>query len=63
MCLEIEVRDDGSGSADPVGHGLVGMSDRVAALGGQLRIETPADGGTLVDATPRSQLIRPIAER
>jgi signal transduction histidine kinase len=47
----VEVRDDGIGGADPDGHGLVGMSDRVTALGGRLRIERPAGGGTLVAAS------------
>jgi PAS domain S-box-containing protein len=49
--LSVEVRDDGIGGADPNGHGLVGMADRVAALGGRLEIESPAGGGTLVAAT------------
>jgi PAS domain S-box-containing protein len=49
--LRIEVRDNGSGGADPDGHGLVGMRDRVATLGGRLEIESPAGGGTLVAAT------------
>ena len=49
--LRVEVRDDGLGGADPNGHGLVGMSDRVNAFGGQLRIDSPADGGTVVTAT------------
>jgi signal transduction histidine kinase len=49
--LQVEVRDDGVGGADPSGHGLVGMADRVSALGGQLRVDSPADGGTLVSAT------------
>ncbi len=49
--LQLEVRDDGVGGADPSGHGLVGMADRVSALGGQLRVDSPADGGTLVSAT------------
>jgi signal transduction histidine kinase len=48
--LHVEVRDDGIGGADPGGHGLVGMGDRVTALGGRLEIESPADGGTLVAA-------------
>ena len=30
--LELEVRDDGIGGADPGGHGLVGLNDRVTAL-------------------------------
>jgi signal transduction histidine kinase len=49
--LRIEVRDDGVGGADPDGHGLVGMRDRVTTLGGQLEIESPAGAGTLVVAT------------
>ena len=49
--LRVEVRDDGLGGADPKGHGLVGMADRVTALGGRLDIESPADGGTLLAAT------------
>jgi PAS domain S-box-containing protein len=46
--LHVEVRDDGIGGADPSGHGLVGMGDRVTALGGRLEVESPAGGGTLV---------------
>ncbi len=49
--LQVEVRDDGIGGVDPGGHGLVGIGDRVTALGGQLKLESPADGGTLVSAT------------
>ena len=48
--LRISVRDDGIGGADPRGHGLVGVADRVTALGGRLEIESPAGGGTLIDA-------------
>jgi signal transduction histidine kinase len=51
--LRIEVRDNGIGGADPSGHGLIGMSDRVMALGGLLEIESPAGGGTrLLTALP-----------
>ena len=39
--LRIEVRDDGIGGADPDGHGLVGLRDRVTALGGRLRDREP----------------------
>jgi signal transduction histidine kinase len=48
--LRVEVRDDGVGGADPEGHGLVGLGDRAAALGGWLEIESPPSGGTLVMA-------------
>jgi len=49
--LQVAIRDDGVGGADPGGHGLVGMADRVSALGGQLSVDSPEDGGTLVSAT------------
>jgi signal transduction histidine kinase len=49
--LRVEVQDDGTGSADPHGHGLVGIADRATALGGRLEIESPVGEGTLVAAT------------
>jgi signal transduction histidine kinase len=49
--LQVEVRDDGVGGADRSGHGLVGMADRVSALGGTLRVQSPAGAGTVVTAT------------
>jgi signal transduction histidine kinase len=49
--LGVEVRDDGIGGADPDGDGLVGLDDRVAALGGHLRIHSPPGEGTLIAAT------------
>jgi signal transduction histidine kinase len=49
--LNVEVYDDGIGGAcEPVGSGLQGLRDRVEAVGGTLRIESPIDGGTLVAA-------------
>lgn len=48
--LRVEVRDDGVGGARPEGSGLQGLRDRLAALDGQLQVECPADGGTLVVA-------------
>jgi signal transduction histidine kinase len=48
--LRIEVRDDGIGGADPGGHGLLGIGDRVAALGGRLRIDSPRGAGTVLTA-------------
>jgi signal transduction histidine kinase len=44
------VRDDGVGGARLGGSGLLGLADRLAVLDGQLRVESPADGGTLVAA-------------
>ncbi len=47
----VEVVDDGVGGADATrGSGLRGLADRVAALDGQLRIESPTGGGTTVRA-------------
>jgi PAS domain S-box-containing protein len=48
--LEVQVRDDGVGGARLDGSGLLGLRDRLAALDGHLRVESPADGGTLVAA-------------
>jgi signal transduction histidine kinase len=49
--LLVEVRDDGVGGANRDGAGLVGLDDRVAALGGALRVESPPEGGTLIAAS------------
>jgi signal transduction histidine kinase len=49
--LRVAIRDDGSGGADPAGGtGLRGLTDRVAALGGRLRVDSPPGGGTTVQA-------------
>jgi signal transduction histidine kinase len=39
--LRVEVCDDGIGGADPSGHGLVGMADRVSALSGAAHPREP----------------------
>jgi len=49
--LRVEIRDDGVGGARPDGSGLRGLWDRLTALDGRLKIESPVDGGTLVAAT------------
>jgi signal transduction histidine kinase len=48
--LHLQVRDDGIGGAQADGSGLVGLADRVAALDGTLRLESPDGGGTVVAA-------------
>ena len=48
--LRIRVQDDGTGGARADGHGLVGLADRLAVLGGRLVVENPVGGGTLVAA-------------
>jgi signal transduction histidine kinase len=42
----VEVRDDGIGGADLSGPGLVGLADRVGALGGTMSIDSPRECGT-----------------
>jgi signal transduction histidine kinase len=45
--LRLEIRDDGVGGANPgEGSGLVGLSDRVEALGGTLKLVSPTSEGT-----------------
>jgi len=45
--LELTIEDDGVGGADPArGSGLIGLADRVAALGGAFAIASPRGGGT-----------------
>jgi PAS domain S-box-containing protein len=49
--VELEIRDDGKGGADPArGSGLRGMADRVAAFGGTFEVASPAGGGTTLRA-------------
>jgi len=45
--LDLSIHDDGRGGADASrGSGLVGLADRVDALGGTLEIASPIGGGT-----------------
>jgi signal transduction histidine kinase len=47
--LSISVRDDGVGGADFArGSGLVGLKDRVEALGGWVSVESPRGAGTSI---------------
>jgi signal transduction histidine kinase len=48
--LEVEVGDDGVGGANPNGSGLRGLADRVAALDGHLRVDSPTGRGTRITA-------------
>jgi signal transduction histidine kinase len=49
--LRLTVRDDGVGGAGLGGSGLVGLGDRLSAVDGTLRIDSPPAGGTVVAAT------------
>ena len=58
----IEVSDDGIGGADAAcGSGLRGLEDRVAAVGGRLRVVSPVGGGTVLAAEMPCEL--PTAAR
>ena len=49
---QVEIRDDGSGGADPAkGSGLRGLVDRLGALGGHLHVHSHPGRGTTVHAT------------
>lgn len=51
QALELVIEDDGPGGADPrSGRGLTGLVDRAAALGGELRVDSPAGGPTRIRA-------------
>jgi signal transduction histidine kinase len=47
----LSIRDDGVGGADPArGSGLVGLTDRVEALGGSIRVRSRRGDGTHITA-------------
>lgn len=49
--VNVWVKDDGCGGADPgSGSGLAGLADRVAALGGTLRLNSRPGSGTTIQA-------------
>lgn len=50
--LRLEVRDDGAGTAvnDGLGHGLVGVRERVNVYGGEMTADTTSDGGFVLSA-------------
>jgi signal transduction histidine kinase len=52
--LIVEIRDDGSGGADPArGTGLRGLEDRLASIGGTLAvISEPGEGTTVIATMP-----------
>ncbi|MBA0047989.1 DUF4118 domain-containing protein [Mycobacteroides sp. LB1] len=50
--LRMAIRDDGMGGANPrKGSGLIGLTDRVEALGGRLSVTSPIGRGTSLDVS------------
>jgi PAS domain S-box-containing protein len=60
----VEVSDDGAGGADPArGSGLRGLADRVEAVDGHLRVESPPGEGTQILATiPVAEVRQPVPQ-
>ena len=48
--LRLTVTDNGTGGANPAGHGLRGLADRAEASGGTLTVHSPAGSGTTITA-------------
>jgi signal transduction histidine kinase len=50
--VEIEVRDDGVGATttDGLGHGLIGIRERVKIYGGEMKTKIGPGGGFLLSA-------------
>jgi signal transduction histidine kinase len=47
--LDLSIRDDGAGGADSAGgSGLIGLRDRVQALGGSIEVDSPPGAGTAI---------------
>jgi glucose-6-phosphate-specific signal transduction histidine kinase len=47
--LHVRAQDDGCGARFDHGSGLVGLKDRVEALGGRLLLDSPPGAGTVLD--------------
>jgi len=59
--LHLSIRDDGIGGADPArGSGLIGLRDRVQALGGSIEISSPRGAGTAILVLLPLQPTRPL---
>jgi len=58
--LRLSISDDGRGGATQPGNGLSGMRERLAAVGAQLEIDSPAGEGTrLLITLPRTAITGP----
>jgi signal transduction histidine kinase len=62
--LRVSIRDDGVGGADPSeGSGLIGLRDRVEALGGTMEITSPPGAAPRSTSASRSRVSRSRADR
>jgi signal transduction histidine kinase len=61
--LRLTITDDGVGGADTEGSGLRGLRDRVGFVGGTLAVDSPAGGGTRVEAVIPGIPPRPVTDR
>jgi signal transduction histidine kinase len=48
--LTVLISDDGIGGADARGAGLSGLADRVSGVDGELSVESPSGGPTIISA-------------
>ena len=48
--VRVRISDDGIGGADPGRPGLAGLAERIAMLGGRLRLDSPPGAGTTLRA-------------
>ena len=63
--LQLEVRDDGQGAAasDGLGHGLVGVRERVKIYGGEMTAGTADGGGFVLQRAPPGRGRRAVSIR
>ncbi|AWH51958.1 two-component sensor histidine kinase [Stenotrophomonas sp. ESTM1D_MKCIP4_1] len=59
--LVMQIRDDGRGGLQAEGNGLCGMRERVAALGGQLQVQSAKGEGTVLSVrVPLAAVTAPV---
>ncbi|HET8869221.1 MAG TPA: PAS domain-containing protein [Aquabacterium sp.] len=66
-CIRVRIRDDGQGFdvrkvKEPHGFGLLGMEERMLAIGGQLSVESTPNAGTIVSITVPTPVTSVIAD-
>jgi two-component system sensor histidine kinase DesK len=74
--VRLSIEDNGRGGVGAAGNGLSGMQERVHALGGSVRLDSPSGGGTRLDidvplaaqavardGLPRAEALAPVQAR